>query len=45
MGMIVTFSAVGVVLYKIWKKKRDDYYNFEYDGEGGCKDDDFLAIV
>lgn len=44
MGMMVTFSGVGFVLFKIWKKKRDDYYNMDYDPEGGCKDDYYMVM-
>ena len=45
MGLVVTFGAVGGVLYKIWKKKRDAYNNFDYEAEGGLKDDNFMMMI
>ena len=43
MGLIVTFGAVGGVLYKIHQKKKEREGDFDYD-EGGERDDSFVMI-
>ena len=43
LGLIVVFGAVGGVLFMIWKRKREERSNFDFN-EGGNKDDHFITF-
>lgn len=43
-GLIVAFGAVGGVVFMIYKKRREDYWNADFDNEGGHKDDHFVVM-